>query len=123
MTTRRKVRRPLRPTSKATAFLNEEAQAATSRQFASAEAYDRSSVRVFLLSAILISASAIFGTLELAASGVGLLSWIAIAVTAAAWVVGAVGERVRLTGRPTPPVTTVTSTTRHRRQLIAHDLV
>lgn len=87
-----------------------------------AAADDRRSVGLFALSAALIAASAILGHLELASSGVGLLSWIAIAATAAAWVAGAAGERLRVVRPLVLPVTTVTATSRLRRQLVERDL-
>lgn len=112
----------VRLTPKATAYLNQEVGDAVSRQRAVAAASDRSAARLFVLSAALIAASALLGHLELGASNVGLLSWIAIAVTATAWVAGAIGERLRLARSAVPPVTTVTPDNRRRRHLAARDL-
>ena len=123
MPKRRKItKRPVRLTDKAAAYLHEEARDAVLRQRTAAAASDRGAARLFVLSAVLIAASAILGHLELGSSNVGLLSWIAILVTATAWVAGGVGEWLRLARPAVLPVTTVAATNRRRRQLVERDL-
>lgn len=114
--------RPLRLTSGAAIALEREARRAVRAQRAAAATLDGSVARLFALSAGLIAASAILGSLELGSSNVGLLSWIAIAVTATAWVAGAVGERVRLLEAAVRPVVTVTPELRRRGQLAERGL-
>lgn len=109
--------RPVRLTSSGARYLEREVRRAVRDQRAEAAASDRSAVGLFALSAGLIAASAILGSLELGSSNVGLLSWIAIAVTGTAWVVGWLGERVRLAEPAVRPVETVTVEARRRGQL------
>lgn len=113
---------PPRLTSNAARHLEREARRAVRDQRAIAAASDRNAGRLFVLSAALIAASAILGSLELGSSNVGLLSWIAIAVTATAWVVGAIGERVRLVETAIKPVTTVTPDNHRRGQIAERQL-
>ena len=120
---RRKIaKRQPRMSGEAAAYLNVEARSTVLGQQATAAAYRQGVAPLFALSAALIAVTAIFGHLELGSSDVGLLSWIAIAVTATAWVVGALGERVRLVRPPVAPVTTVTATSRRRRDFVDRDL-
>lgn len=119
---RRAIPRPVRLTSNAARYLEREVRRAVRDQRAAAAASDRSAGWLFALSAGLIAASAIFGSLELESSNVGLLSWIALGVTAAAWVVAAIGMRVRLSEQPVMPVRTVTSELQRRRDFAERDL-
>ncbi|MDA1146989.1 MAG: hypothetical protein O3A76_10215 [Chloroflexi bacterium] len=94
---------PVRLTARAVAYLHQEARAAVAGQSTTAARYDRSALHLFTLSAALIAASAILGHLELASSNVGLLSWIALAVTLTAWLAAALGARRPLPSPEDPP--------------------
>jgi hypothetical protein len=109
--------RPVRLTSNGALYLEREARRAVRDQRAVAAAYDRTALVLFALSVGVIAATAILGSLELGSSDVGLLSWIAIAVTGTAWVAGALAERVRLSEPVVRPVVTVTSEARRRGQV------
>ena len=115
--------RPVRLTPNAARYLEREVRRAVRDQQAAAAASDRSAGWLFALSAGLIAASAILGSLELGSSNVGLLSWIAIAVTATSWVVGWLGQRVRLAEPAMRPVETVTTDAHRRAQFAEQRLV
>lgn len=80
---------PAAPTRQVIARLANDARRAVRDQRAAGAAYDRSGLQLFALSVGSIAASAILGQLDLARSNVGLLSWVAIAVTLVAWAAGA----------------------------------
>lgn len=87
------VEQPALPTRKVIARLANDARRAVRGQRATAAAIDRGALQLFALSAGLISASAILVQFDLARSNVGLVNWVAIAVTLMAWSAGAVAAQ------------------------------